>query len=193
MVMAIMMSTSLGSADIAFPHGRSITRCVKFENIAEFPNIAVIEYFKRDFGPLYNQERGIGGTLNIVSNNSCISQGSDRRGHFYFLWAPKQWVDYVGLEKIPVLEFIDNLPAKTELDSTDSSPLHLLSTDINPLDQVVFVNPDKLRSEELSYRLYRNKSGISVYLAKKVSHYQDGTLKTETFTRNKQPKETNLN
>ncbi len=183
MAMVVMMNSSLVSADIIAPHIHIVTRCIKFENIAEFPGIVVIEYFKGRGARSYDSKWG--GGLYTVSQDSCVTQG-DRHGRFYFLWAPKPWFDSVGIDHLPIQDFIKVLSKKTTSDSAGNSPLHLLSTDISPINKVV-PDSNNLRFEELLYRLYKDKTGISVYLAKIISHFQDSTSTTETFTRDKQP------
>ncbi len=185
--MILMACTSIVSADVIFPdvHAHRIARCVKIENCGAFPDIAVIEiYIAQYAASKYNEDWG--GIPYIVHNDSCLA-GGESEGFFYFLWATKSWFDSAGLDNPSIKNFMRNLSRKTTGDSITITPWHMLSRDIHPI-AVWVLDSSKIFSEELSYRLFRDSSGISAYLAKRITHFKGGTSKTETFTRDNQPK-----
>jgi hypothetical protein len=153
------------SADVIVPNFHTVPFCCKIVNISEFPDIAVIGYLTPS------------NVRYIVNQDSCLYMGY-KFGGSSFLWAPKHYVDSVGLDSLPIKAVLGL--AKKNARRSATSDLHLLSNTINTYG---FLAPDstKLKSEELFYKLFAGSSNIYVYLSKSISHFSDSTTKTDSF------------
>jgi hypothetical protein len=161
-----------GFADVIVPNTHLVAICDKIVNVNDFPDIAVIGYQSSFLSTLTARY--------IVQQDSCLRTGNKYFGS-RFLWATKQYVDSVGLDSLPIADFVKSLTKKTASRSAAaSSGLHLLSPGINT--SYIWV-PDsiKLISEELFYKLFAGSSDIYVYLSKCISHFSDSTTKTDSF------------
>jgi hypothetical protein len=158
------------SADIINPNYHYAPYCDKIINTQDFPDIVVIGYVS-----YFNSTTS---TRYIVNQDSCLFAGN-KYITSCFVWAPKHYVDSVGLDSLPITAFVRGLSKKNSRTSA-TADLHLLSKTINTYGVLV---PDstKLTSEEQFYKLFGGNSNIYVYLSKTISHFSDSTTKTDTF------------
>jgi hypothetical protein len=160
------------AADIILPNYHTAWYCARIINVADFPDITVIGYI----GP----PTASANTRYIVNQDSCLLKGY-KYSSYYFIWAPKHYVDSVGLDSLPLSTFVKGLAKKNGRASVqETSDLHLLSKAINTYGILV---PDsiKLISEEFFYKLFPGNSNMYVYLWKTISHFSDSTSKVDTF------------
>jgi hypothetical protein len=78
-----------GFADVIVPNFHTVPFCCKLVNISEFPDIVVIGYLTPS------------NVRYIVNQDSCLYRGY-KFGGSSFLWAPKHYVDSVGLDSLPI-------------------------------------------------------------------------------------------
>jgi len=158
------------SADVILPNTHFVSFWDKIINTGEFPDIVVIGYV----GPPQGNGRY------VVNPDSCLL-GGYRFSHYYFIWATRHYVDSVGLDSLPLSQFVSSLAKKASSNAVKAtSDLHLLSNTINTIG-ITVPDSSKLTSEELFYKLYAGSSDIYVYLWKNISHFSDSTTTTDTF------------
>jgi hypothetical protein len=160
------------SADVIIPNTHSVTLCNKIVNTGEFPDVAVIQYLKPVLGGA--------GYRYFVNQDSCLKPGNKYLSN-WLLWTTKHYADSVGLDSLPISQFISGLAKKTSGNAVKAlSGLHLLS---NTISTAYLSVPDSstLISEEQFFKLYAGSTDIYVYLWKNISHFSDSTSKTDTF------------
>jgi hypothetical protein len=164
--------TGVVSADVIIPNTHSVTLCNKIVNTGEFPDVAVIQYLKPVLGGT--------GYRYFVNQDSCLKPGNKYLSN-WLLWTTKHYADSVGLDSLPISQFISSLAKKTSSSAVLAiSDLHLLSSTINT-GYITVPDSSALMSEELFYKLYAGSSDIFVYLWKNISHFSNGTSTTDTF------------
>jgi hypothetical protein len=111
------------SADVILPNYHYAPYCDKIINVSDFPDIVVIgyvSYFMSSTSARY-----------IVNHDSCLFSGN-KYVTSCFIWAPKHYVDSVGLDSLPLAAFVNGLSKKNGRTSVSAtSDLHLLSKTIN--------------------------------------------------------------
>ncbi len=154
-------------ANMLPPRDYPVSRCVKFENLHEFPDIVVIEYVAD------SRDR------HLVKENACVYKGS-KLTQYVFLWAKRPHVEAVGLANLPIEQFLKDASDNKLGGTPDEPSLNLLSEDIRPTDSLLR-GWGEYQSEELVYRLSRDPHGMIVTLAKKTLKGRRGEDRVETY------------
>jgi hypothetical protein len=149
-----------------------MTKCVKFTNIEDFPNVALVGAVT---GPMI-----YGYTSYLIKQDSCLS-GTYWANKLHVLWTYQDHLDSVGLDSLDIASIIDTSDG---LYKTLAGPaVFLLTDEINPSGGYI-PDTDPLESREEFYTLFYNfdQGKLDLWKSKELLKYNDGTPdKTVTY------------
>ncbi len=151
--------------DVILPGHHVVERCVKIENIRDYPDIVLIGV---------SVHPGGNWTEYIVVHDSCLSKGY-KFNTFYLCWTTGDIYDSLGLEQLPIEEAIPDDPAGS---GDVSQSVFLLSSSIEPYGGTVPDSNDLVK-EDIIYALKSVGNGLELEMVGRIEHYEDGT--TEQF------------
>lgn len=163
--------------DVIQPDYHPVSRCVTVGNLDEYPDIVIAAVY-------YGPGRG-SNEIYLVKPDSCLHKGY-KFNTLGLFWVLKSYADEVGVDGLPVDQMADMMapePAKKQHDNAMTAPVWgLVTANLETYGGTV---PDEnpLIGEELMYRIKQSSGafGFTLDMAKKVSHFEDGTEKVEDF------------
>ncbi len=151
--------------DAILPGHHVVERCVKIENLRDYPDFVLIGV---------SVHPGGNRTEYIVNQDSCLSKGY-KFNAFYLCWTTRDIYDSLGLDQLPVEEAVPDDAAES---GDVSQSVFLLSSSIEPYGGMVPDSNDLVK-EEITYALKSAENGLELEMVGRIELYEDGT--TEEF------------
>ncbi|MBN2127599.1 MAG: hypothetical protein JW703_04385 [Candidatus Diapherotrites archaeon] len=162
MLSLMIFFSAISFADSLPPDSHSVNRCVKIDNLNDFPDYAFIYYFT---GPMIRDEAGNPwNESGLIESNTCLSKGY-KFNSFKVFAVKKIYLEGINLEEIDEALDSNFIESTTEIE-----PYGGTVQDSNPLIK-----------EEITYSIGAINPSFLLFVTKRVNEFSDGSSETNTY------------
>ncbi|WP_340818206.1 hypothetical protein [Methanolobus sp. WCC4] len=155
----LFLSTQPVNADVLFPGTKVIERCVKIDNIGDFPDVVFVGYIR---GPVIQCKNSY-----VIDTDECLTQFYKANDLTVYA-VEREYFERTGLENI-------------SFDDEHNHPGYTFDLNVE-WDTLVVANP--LTKEKRYYSIAgSNDTDLILYESKRLSTYVGGVERVQTFDR----------